>query len=124
MPKTETYLLSNTFPLSLIRRRVTIKPVPLEWVQEIAQSGHFESCWGHSNTLSVVNKLLGADITPKETRPVIRLDTDNLPLLYGQKFTKVIVVSPNYVEGFRPQVGEEVSEDKITGWQTLLVEFE
>ena len=52
------------------------------------------------------------------------LDEDNFPMLYGQKFTTVILISPNFVPGFRPAIGEEVGEDKILSWSTLKLNFD
>ena len=116
-------LLTNVYPFSLVRRKMLAEPMEMDEVKKIAQSGEFESAWGHANTISAVNEKLGADITPREARPAVILDTDNFPTLYGRKFTTVILISPNFVPGFRPAIGEEVGEEKILSWSALRLDF-
>jgi len=77
-------LLTNVYPFSLVRRKMLAEPMEMDEVIKIAQSGEFESAWGHANTISAVNEKLGADITPREPRPAVILDEDNFPTLYGQ----------------------------------------
>lgn len=81
------------------------------------------SFWGHANTLSAAAALLGADITPVSERPALHLNADGFPSLDGQSFDTCWVLSPDYVSGFRPSIGEEVSTEKITGWQVLKMEW-
>lgn len=116
-------LLTNVYPFSLVRRKMLAEPMEMDEVKKIAQSGEFESAWGHANTISAVNEKLGADITPREARPAVILDADNFPTLYGRKFTTVILISPNFVPGFRPAIGEEVGEEKILSWSALRLDF-
>jgi hypothetical protein len=33
------------------------------------------------------------------------------------------VLSPDYPPGFRPAIGEEVTDDKIIGWQVLKIKW-
>ena len=118
-------LIGSTFPLSLIRRKVSITPEPLTLLQTIiASTDMICSFWGHQNTLSAVNSLLGTDLTPLSERPSLLLNSDNMPILYGEIFNECWVVSPNYVSGFRPQIGVEVKKDEITGWEILKITWE
>ncbi len=117
------YIISNSFPLSLIRRRVIITPIELEKAKSLVKKNGFVSAWGHSNTLKLVNNILGFDITPAENRSVIMLNDENFPTLYGNTFSSIIVISPGYVKGFRPKIGEEVKTPSILYWQPLLLEF-
>ena len=116
-------LITNVFPFSLVRRKMLAQPMEMDEVLKIAQTGQFESAWGHANTISAINEKLGADITPREPRPAVVLDENNYPTLYSQKFTTVILISPNFVPGFRPAIGEEVGEEKILGWSALRLDF-
>jgi hypothetical protein len=117
-------LITNVFPFSLVRRKMLAEPMQMDDVITIARTGQFESAWGHANTIKAVNDVLGADITPREARPAVILDGDNFPTLYGQKFTTVFLISPNFVSGFRPAIGEEVGEEKIKSWSALRLNFD
>ncbi len=117
-------LLGSTFPLSLIRRRVTIEPAALEDLRQALKNRGFVSFWGHTNTQKVASEILGADITPASGRPVLQLNEEALPFLNGQGFNECWVLSPDYQPGFRPQLGEEVVSEKITGWQVLKISWE
>lgn len=119
----EKFIITNVFPFSLVRRKIVAWPIPMQTVKQALRTGPFASAWGHRNTLSMVNQMLGVDITPPEERPAIVLDAENFPTLYGEKFTKVMLVSPNFRPGFRPAVGEEVSGEAILGWHALFVDF-
>ena len=113
-------LIGSAFPLSLIRRKVEIVPMELDaLVERLRGDTSLYSFWGHDNTLTAVRTLLGVDLTPREKRAPLVLDRDGLPSLYGKSFTECWVVSPDYVPGFRPAVGEEVGLDKINGWRVL-----
>ena len=39
------------------------------------------------------------------------------------EFRKCFILSADYVGNFRPAVGEEVSLEKIKGWQVLKIEW-
>lgn len=116
-------LLGNAFPLSLIRRPVRIEPRPLADLQAEAARRGFVSFWGHANTLAAAGKVLGFDPTPATARPALTLNDDLLPTLDGAIFDEVWVLSPDYTDGFRPKIGEEVAAVQISGWQVLRVEF-
>ncbi|NLF17969.1 MAG: hypothetical protein GX595_12075 [Lentisphaerae bacterium] len=112
-------LLGSTFPLSLIRRRVEIEPVPLDALRAEAARRPVVSFWGHSNTLPAARAILGIDVTPGSARPALTLSVDGLPCLDGVVFDECWVLSPDYVSGYRPTLGEDVPVERITGWQVL-----
>ena len=118
-------LIGSTFPLSLIRRAVCIEPKRMnELISRISSADRIYSFWGHSNTLNAVNDLLGCDISPDVQRPSIMLNNDKFPILNGQVFSECWVISPDYVEGFRPAIGVEVKPEQITGWQILKIDWD
>lgn len=117
-------LLGSTFPLSLIRRKVVIEPQAIESLKELLRTCAVASFWGHQSTLGLAQSILGADLMPRTERPALRLTQDNLPELDGQVFSECWVLSPEYVPGFRPAIGEEVPAEKIRSWQVLRVKWE
>jgi len=121
--KLSAFLIGSTFPLTLIRRQITISPESLQELKSQLQYRPFSSFWGHQNTIRAAGALLGVDITPLTIRPVIQLDDDNFPTLHGEKFNECWVLSPDYPPGFRPAIGEEVTDDKIIGWQVLKIKW-
>ena len=112
-------LIGSTFPISLIRRKVTIEPSDICELRRKAAISQIFSFWGHDNTVSAAGTLLGFDVTPKSQRPALVLNSEFLPELEGHIFTECWVVSPDYIAGFRPEIGSEVSSGKIIGWQIL-----
>lgn len=112
-------LVGSTFPLSLIRRKVVIQPSDFATLAGLLRQAVVFSFWGHHNTLAHANRLAGADLSPRTERASLTLDAELLPVLDGRAFRECWVVSPDYVPGFRPAVGEEVPAEKITGWQVL-----
>lgn len=112
-------LLGNSFPLSLIRRAVSIQPRPLVDLLAAMQGRAVFSFWGHANTLSAVCRLLGRDVAPLCVRPVLTLDRHDLPCLAGRSFAECWVLSPEYAETFRPELGQEVAESAIVAWRVL-----
>lgn len=118
------FLTGNSFPMSLIRRRVVIEPRTLSEYREELASGDWESYWGHENTLSAAKAECGVDLRPREPRPAVALDGEGYPCLYGESFRECWVLSPEYEPGFRPALGEEVSADKIERWQVLRLVWE
>jgi len=118
------FMIGNAFPLTLVRHGVHIRPVPLEEVREALQTRDWVSFWGHDNTLQSANQLLGTDITPREDRPVIRLQEAGLPTLSGKPYRQAYILSANYRADYRPAIGEEVGKDQITGWQALRMDWE
>ena len=116
-------LFGNSFPLSLIRRRVVIDPRPIEELQRLLQENGVCSFWGHSNTVGIASAAVGTDVSPATARPVLSLNIENLPVLDGRIFRECWILSPDYVAGFRPAVGEEVGLEKVLGWQVLRIEW-
>jgi len=116
-------LVGNIFPTSLVRRPVRIDPISLYQAEHYMETSEIYSFWGHANTLNTVNKKFGFDLTPKTDRPAVTLDINGTPVLHGERFEKVLVISPDYRPGFRPAIGVEVGEEDIVGWQCLLVSF-
>lgn len=117
-------LVGNSFPLSLIRRRVTIEPVSLAAFERRATGAVVYSYWGHTNTLRAARDFLSVDVSPTVGRPAVCLSEDGFPTLGGVVFTDCWVLSPSYREGFRPAVGEEVGSKDIADWQILHMEWE
>lgn len=115
----KSILIGNTFPFSLIRRKVLINTVDLGEIRDELKNIKFISFWGHSETLSAVSSFLGIDITPEAIRPALTLNKDLLPTINGISFRECLVISPDYPSGFRPTPGEEVPERLIKGWSIL-----
>lgn len=124
MKKIRQVLIGNSFPLSLIRRRAVINPLPLEDLRKELSHVELHSFWGHSNTLQAASAIAGKDLTPHQERPVIQLSSGGLPFLNEIEFRECLILSPKYIESFRPQIGEEVSADKIKSWQLLKITWE
>ena len=124
MNKRPSILISNSFPFALIRRKVTVTPVPLSTLCNILHSCDIVSAWGHANTLELANEIVGAELTPQSDRPVITLTEEYFPSLAGRTFTECWLLSPDYTQGFRPKIGEEVPPEAIAGWQVLLLKWE
>lgn len=112
-------LIGNSFPLSLIRRAVLIRPAdPMEF--HVACMGRrIVSFWGHANTLAAASQYAGVELTPGSERPVIGLSAEGYPCFDGEEFRECWVLSPDYEGDFRPRAGEEVPAEKICGWQIL-----
>jgi len=112
-------LISNSFPFSLIRRRVSVEPRSVGDLLTAMHERPWVSAWGHANTVALASAIACADLRPKTERPALTLTPEMLPSLDGHTFTECWLLSPDYTPGFRPQVGEEVSPDKIRDWQVL-----
>lgn len=124
MEKGRGILIGSTFPLSLVRRSVTITPSCIDSLKNKIENSSVLSFWGHSNTLNIARQLLSVDLTPKSERPPLTLDDNNLPVLDGVSFKECWILSPDYIPGFRPEIGKEVPPDKIIGWQVLKITWE
>lgn len=117
-------LIGNSFPLSLIRKnKVEIQEVPLINFKRCLNDAEIFSFWGHRNTLKVAEQILGVSLEPRTERPAIELNELCLPTLYGETFDECWVLSPNYIQGFRPSIGEEVKEDQISDWIVLKINW-
>ncbi len=117
--KKKPILIGNSYPLSLVRCEVTIRPETRARLKETMGKRVIHSFWGHANTLAAATAFAGVDLTPATERPALALTPDGLPTLDGVVFRECWVLSPDYAPGFRPRVGEEVPEDVIEGWQVL-----
>ena len=117
-------LIGNSFPLSLIRRKVTIIPCTLDDFKSKAKDAEIISYWGHCNTLTAVNDVLGYDLTPLENRPVLSLSPDKRVQYKDMEFSECWILSPDYCADFRPAIGEEVPPEKIKSWQCLKIIFD
>ena len=116
-------LLGNSFPLTLIRRPARIEPRPLDELRQAVAAHGCVSFWGHANSLAAASELLGFDPAPATERPALTLNADLVPSLNGVAFDEVWVLSPDYADGFRPQLGVEIAPDQIPGWQALRITF-
>ena len=119
-------LIGNSFPLALIRRRVTITPIPEKELRDrLAAAEKVVSSWGHLNTLPAAEAFLGIPLTPSRERPAVSLDEAKFPVLEGERFAECFILSPDYCQnGFRPAIGQEVAPDAIAGWQCLKIQWE
>lgn len=117
-------LVGNSFPLTLIRRRVTIQPKSLEDFCKNARATKIYSFWGHKNTIKAAKDFSGIDIAPDSERPVLTLSKEEFPMLEGKVFKQCWILSPDYRPGFRPAVGEEVDIADIINWQILRIDWE
>ena len=114
-------LIGNSFPLSLIRRPVSIEPFPVEKLRSQLGDSMLHSFWGHGNSLRAASLWLGADLAPQTERPVVVLSDEGLPQLDSLVFKECFVLSPDYRPGFRPAVGAEVASEDIITWTVLKI---
>ncbi len=117
--KMKSFLVGNSFPLSLIRRKVVIEEATMEEFKEVCHEGKLHSFWGHENTRAAAEEVLGVSVKPKEERPAVTLTAEGFPTLDGEVFEVCYVLSPNYRGAFRPKIGEEVSSEQIASWHLL-----
>lgn len=117
-------LIGNSFPLSLIRRVVLIRPSSQRELRELLSGRRVVSFWGHANTLLAASQYAGCDLTPSCERPAVRLSAECYPCFAAEIFHECWVLSPDYIEEFRPRLGEEVPVGKISGWQVLRLDWD
>jgi len=84
-------LIGNSFPLSLIRQKVTIEPEDVDKLKRRLKSEHIESFWGHNNTLKTVSEYLDYDLKPKSKRPVIALNNLGYPTFAETEYKEIWV---------------------------------
>lgn len=118
------FLVGNSFPLSLIRRRVTVIPRSVAEMKTALGDRSWASFWGHENTAAIASSILCADIRPASIRPSILVNQSGYPVLDGVPYDECWILSPIYVEGYRPAISEEVSAQSIRGWHTLQLMWE
>ena len=125
MIATDHLLVGNSFPLSLIRRFVCVRPRSREeWLGVLSRAGCIYSYWGHANTLSLASEWAGVDLRPRTVRPALHLDANGRPMLNGESFSRCWVLSPDYAPDFRPQEGQIVPPEAILGWQALEITWD
>lgn len=118
-------LIGNSFPISLVRKGVvTMECRPVEELRQLAQSSAVVSYWGHENTQRIAEDLLGVSLKPSVPRPALRLAADGLPMIDGDSFSECWVLSPDYKDGCRPQIGREVAPEQIAGWQAVKISWQ
>ena len=116
----ERLLIGNSFPFSLVRcERLVVESVPLAVLQTALADAEVVSFWGHENTRVAAERVLGVSLTPRTERPAVTLSPAKRPMLYGEEFDTCWLLSPDYQEGFRPAIGQEVGADQIKGWHVL-----
>lgn len=113
-------LIGNSFPFSLIRNdRVVVESRSLDDLRGEVSAATPVSFWGHSNTRSAAEAVLGVSLQTETERPALSLSEDKLPMLYGETFDTCWLLSPDYPGGFRPAIGQEVGPEMISGWHVL-----
>lgn len=118
-------LTGNTFPFALVKRDCKIRMMKKEQLDMLLSRNKIASFWGHSNTIDVVKEEFNIDVSPKKERPQLSLSEENLPVLDGEEYGSILVISPEYKESVgRPSIKEEVSSDMIRGWTIKLVTFQ
>ena len=113
-------LIGNSFPFSLVRcDRLVVESVLLSALQSSLAGAEVSSFWGHENTRAAAERVLGVSLAPRTERPAVTLSPNMHPMLYGDVFDTCWLLSPDYREGFRPAIGQEVGLDQIAGWHVL-----
>lgn len=116
----EKVLIGNAFPFSLIRcKRLIVESETVSELRRALAGAAVFSFWGHANTRSAAEKVLGVSLAPRTDRPAVTLSPDARPMLDGETFDTCWLLSPDYPEGFRPAIGEEVGLGQIKGWHVL-----
>jgi len=120
----DTILIGNSFPMTLIRHHeVKVVEVPVAELVDALPAKRVVSFWGHENTRTAAESLLRVDLRPETPRPAITLDPVGYPSLQGGSFASCYVLSPDYRQGYRPAIGEEVGPEDIRGWHALKLEW-
>jgi hypothetical protein len=122
-PQLKPVLLGNSFPMPLVYRPLHITPRKVEDLQRLLKSHPVRSFWGHGNTVTVASSLVGTDLTPRSQRPALRVDTEGYPVLDGESFEEVWVLSPVLPAGYRSPEWEVVPSHVIKGWKVLQLSF-
>lgn len=113
-------LVGNAFPFSLVRcARLVAERKPLAELRAALAVAEVASFWGHENTRSAAETVLGVRLAPRTERPAVTLSPEGLPILDGDVFDICWLLSPDYPKGFRPAIGAEVTPDQIKGWHVL-----
>ena len=95
----------------------------LNSLRSLGQYNNCYSFWGHQNSIKNANEILGFDVTPKEQRVPLKLNSEKLPTLYNVSFTECWILSPDLEIGFRPVIGKEITPAEVKNWQVLKVSW-
>lgn len=108
--------------MGLVRRPARLTPLRKEDLLALLEGKEIASFWGHQNTVAPVSDYLGREIPCR--RVALGLSRDLLPSIDGENFQEVILLTPEYREGFRPQIGVEPTPEDILRWGALRISFE
>lgn len=117
-------LVGNSFPLSLVRRRVAIEEIAVETLRRVLAEGEVVSYWGHENTRAAAEDVLSVSLKPRVERPAMTLDGEGFPVLCGDRYMTCYVLSPDYAAGIRPAIGAEAKAEEIRAWHALKLTWE
>lgn len=115
-------LLGNSFPMGLVKRPARLTPLRKEDLLALLKDKEIVSYWGHQNTVSLASAYLGREIPCR--RVALGLSRDLFPSIDGETFQEVILLTPEYRSGFRPQIGVEPTPEDIREWGVLRISFE
>ena len=114
-------LLGNSFPMGLVKRPARLTPLGKEDLLALLKGREVVSFWGHQNTVSLVSDYLGREIPCR--RVALGLSRDLYPSVDRETFQEVLLLTPEYRDGFRPQIGVEPTPEDIRAWGVLRVSF-
>ena len=118
-------LIGNSFPFSLIRcNRLIVEQKPISELKDALASAAVASFWGHENTRTAAESVLGVSLATNGVRPAVTLSSTGRPVLNGEEFSSCWLLSPDYPEGFRPAIGTEVGPEQIKGWHVLKLSWQ
>ena len=118
-------LIGNSFPFSLIRcNRLIVEQKPISELKDALASAAVASFWGHENTRTAAESVLGVSLATHGVRPAVTLSSAGRPVLAGEEFASCWLLSPDYPEGFRPPIGTEVGPEQIKGWHVLKLSWQ
>ncbi len=113
-------LIGNSFPFSLVRcARLVVEQRPVAELRVALAGAEVASFWGHENTRTAAEGVLGVSLRPRMERPAVTLSSGGLPMLDDETFDTCWLLSPDYPDGFRPPIGVEVTPEQIAGWHVL-----
>lgn len=116
-------LITNSFPINLIRRSVTIKVLDKADFQNEINGAEIFSAWGHENSVKLAEDFLGFSLYPSTFRGQIKLSNKNFPVFNCVEFKECYIVSPIAIGNLRHNIGEELKPEEIVSWQLLKIEW-
>ena len=118
-------LIGNSFPFSLVRcERLIVEQKPISELKDALASAAVASFWGHENTRTAAESVLGVSLATHGVRPAVTLSSTGRPVLNGEEFSGCWLLSPDYPEGFRPAISTEVGPEQIKGWHVLKLSWQ